>query len=99
VQACAITGTVTENLTLTAGIGYALDGPVFVGEDGGVSVALTIPAGTTVFGRGGEDYLVVTRGSRLNVNGTASSPVIMTLITLAHYAICRLNLRVILLMM
>lgn len=78
VQACTITGTITENLTLTPGIGYALEGPVFVGEDGGVNVALTIPAGTTIFGKAGQDYLVVTRGSRLNANGTANSPVIMT---------------------
>lgn len=78
VQACTITGTITENLTLTAGIGYALEGPVFVGEDGGVNVALTIPAGTTVFGKAGQDYLVITRGSRLNANGAANAPVIMT---------------------
>ena len=78
VEACTITGTITENLTLTAGIGYALDGPVFVGEDGGANVSLTIPAGTTVFGKAGQDYLVVTRGSRLNAAGTASSPIIMT---------------------
>ncbi len=78
VEACTITGTITENLTLTSENGYALDGPVFVGEDGGTSVALTIPAGTTVFGKSGEDYLVVTRGSRLNATGTATEPVIMT---------------------
>lgn len=78
VEACTITGTVTENLTLTAGIGYALEGPVFVGEDGGANVALTIPAGTTVFGKAGQDYLVVSRGSRLNAAGTASAPIIMT---------------------
>jgi len=78
VEACTITGTITENLTLTSGIGYALDGPVFVGEDGGANVALTIPAGTTVFGKAGQDYLVVTRGSRLNANGTANAPIIMT---------------------
>ncbi len=78
VEACTITGTITENLTLTSENGYALDGPVFVGEDGGASVALTIPAGTTVFGKSGEDYLVVTRGSRLNATGTSTEPVIMT---------------------
>lgn len=78
VQACTITGTVTENLTLTAENGYALEGAVFVGEDGGANVSLTIPAGTTVFGKAGQDYIVVTRGSRINVNGTATSPVIMT---------------------
>ncbi|WP_427454231.1 hypothetical protein [Litorimonas sp. WD9-15] len=78
VEACTITGTVTENLTLTAENGYALDGPVFVGEDGGANVALTIPAGVTLFGKAGEDYLVVSRGSRLNALGEADSPVIMT---------------------
>lgn len=78
VQACVITGTITENLTLTAGIGYALDGPVFVGEDGGRTAALTIPAGTTLFGRGGEDYLIINRGSRINARGTNTAPIIMT---------------------
>ncbi|GGX75975.1 hypothetical protein GCM10011309_27540 [Litorimonas cladophorae] len=78
VEACTITGTVTENLTLTAENGYALDGAVFVGEDGGANVALTIPAGVTVFGKAGEDYLVVSRGSRLNALGTASEPIVMT---------------------
>jgi len=78
VEACSITGTITENLTLTAENAYALDGPVFVGEDGGTSVALTIPAGVQVFGRGGEDYLVISRGSRLNALGTVTEPIIMT---------------------
>lgn len=78
VEACSITGTITENLTLTAENAYALDGAVFVGEDGGVNATLTIPAGTTIFGRGGEDYLVVTRGSRLNARGSATEPIIMT---------------------
>ena len=78
VEACVIGGTISENLTLTAENGYALDGAVFVGVDGGANAALTIPAGTTIFGRSGQDYLVVTRGSRLNVTGTQSEPVIMT---------------------
>lgn len=78
VEACTITGVVTENLTLTAENGYALEGAVFVGEDGGANVSLTIPAGTRVFGKAGQDYLVVTRGSRLNATGTATAPVIMT---------------------
>ena len=78
VTACAITGTITENLTLSSDNGYALSGPVFIGEDGGTNATLTIPAGTTVFGQSGADYLVVTRGSRLNARGTESEPVIMT---------------------
>ena len=78
VEACVITGTVASDVTLDASIGYALDGAVFVGEDGGAAATLTIPAGTTVFGAGGEDYLVISRGSDIQANGTASDPVIFT---------------------
>ncbi|GHB03536.1 hypothetical protein GCM10009069_27710 [Algimonas arctica] len=78
VIACTITGTVTENLTLSADNGYALEGAVFIGEDGGRNATLTIPAGTQIFGKAGEDYLVVSRGSRLNARGSVTEPVIMT---------------------
>lgn len=78
VIACTITGTITENLTLSAGNGYALEGAVFIGEDGGRTATLTIPAGTQIFGKSGQDYLVVSRGSRLNARGSATEPVIMT---------------------
>lgn len=78
VEACTISGTISANLTLEAKNGYALSGPVFVGEDGVANVSLTIPAGTTIFGETGQDYLVVSRGSRLNATGTAAEPIIMT---------------------
>ena len=78
VEACTITGTITENLTLDAANGYALEGAVFIGEDGGANATLSIPSGTKIFGKAGADYLVVTRGSRINATGSASDPVIMT---------------------
>ena len=78
VEACTITGVITQDVTLDAAIGYALDGAVFVGEDGGAAATLTIPAGTTLFGASGTDYLVVTRGSAIEANGTATAPVILT---------------------
>ncbi|GLQ24777.1 hypothetical protein GCM10007853_26510 [Algimonas ampicilliniresistens] len=78
VEACTITGVITSNLTLEAKNGYALEGAVFVGEDGSSNATLTIPAGTTIFGETGEDYLVITRGSRINARGTATDPIIMT---------------------
>lgn len=78
VIACTITGTITENLTLSSDNGYALEGAVFVGEDGGQNATLTIPAGTQIFGKAGQDYLIVSRGSRLNARGSATEPVIMT---------------------
>ena len=83
VEACVLSGTITSDLTLDPSIGYALSGAVFVGIDtgdasGGTAATLTIPAGTTIHGRGTGDYLVVSRGSKLNVEGEAANPVIMT---------------------
>ena len=75
-----------EDLTLVAGNYYKLDGKVAVGVDmgsdgtksDGDSATLTIEPGVTVFGESGNDYLVVTRGSKLNAVGTSSAPIIMT---------------------
>jgi hypothetical protein len=42
-------------------------------------VPLTIPAGTTIEGTGGtSSYIAIAQGGKLNVNGTAAKPVIMT---------------------
>ena len=75
---CEISGTITSNLTLTSNNLYALNGAVFVGEDKANSATLTIEAGTTVFGRSGEDYLVVSRDSQIQANGTSSAPITFT---------------------
>ena len=75
---CQISGKITADLTLTANNLYALNGPVFVGEDKANSATLTIEAGTTVFGRSGGDYLVVSRDSKIEANGTASAPITFT---------------------
>lgn len=88
VTACRITGEVTSDLTLTADGVYFLSGPVFVGADLGADVAnplasgsrgtLNIPAGATIAGSTGSDYLVVSRGSQINALGTASDPIVFT---------------------
>jgi hypothetical protein len=75
---CEISGTIINDLTLTANNAYALSGPVFVGEDKANSATLTIEAGTTIFGRSGGDYLVVSRDSEIHANGTALMPVTFT---------------------
>lgn len=86
---CAITGTVTEDLTLSNGdeILYRLDGQIFVGTDGGpeetntagsIQATLTVDAGVTVFGDSATDGIVITRGSEISVNGTAANPVVFT---------------------
>jgi len=84
-RVCRVTGTITSDLRLSGGssLVYELVGPVFVGEDtgaedGGDPAVLTIDAGVTVIGSSGADYLVVSRGSQLFSNGTASAPVVMT---------------------
>jgi len=75
---CEISGKITSDLTLTSGNLYALDGPVFVGNDKADSATLTIEAGTTIFGRSGGDYLVVSRDSKIEANGTSSAPITFT---------------------
>lgn len=75
---CQITGRITSDLTLTAGNIYALEGPVFVGGDKSDSATLTIEAGVTVYGRSGNDYIVVSRDSKIMAEGTAQAPITFT---------------------
>jgi hypothetical protein len=75
---CEVSGRLTSDLTLTANNLYALSGAVFVGGDKTDSATLTIEAGTTIFGRSGEDYLVVSRDSKIEANGSASAPITFT---------------------
>ena len=73
-----LTGTLTANMTLTADKVYALRGPVVVGGDNADSAVLTIDPAVTIFGETGNDYLVVSRGSQIEANGTSEAPIIMT---------------------
>jgi len=75
---CEVSGRITSDLTLTSGNLYALSGAVFVGNDKADSATLTIEAGTTIFGRSGNDYLVVSRDSKIEALGSASAPVTFT---------------------
>lgn len=69
-------GTITDGeVILSAGTTYKLSGKLQVND----GATLTIPAGTVIEGIGGTaSYIAVAQGGKLNVNGTASSPVIMT---------------------
>lgn len=75
---CVVTGTFTQDLHLTNNFEYILAGGVFIGGDNVNSATLTIDAGVKIYGEKGLDFLVINRGSKIHVNGTASSPVIMT---------------------
>ena len=62
-------------VVLNAGTTYKLTGKLIV-KDG---ATLTIPAGTVIEGVGGTSaYIAVAQGGKINVNGTADKPVIMT---------------------
>ncbi len=64
-----------ETKILDATIVYNLDGPLVVLNGG----TLTIPAGTKIEATGGTAaYIGVSKGATINVNGTATKPVVMT---------------------
>ncbi len=81
---CQLTGVQTDDITLTRGNFYELDGRVDIGEDvgfdasGGDPAVLTIEPGVSVFGNSGADFLIVNRGSQIFSNGTRQNPVVMT---------------------
>ena len=71
-------GSITQDITLTRGNLYQLEGVVFIGEDNANSATLTIDPGVTIFGSTGSDYIVISRGSQIRSLGTLQAPVIMT---------------------
>lgn len=75
---CQVSGRITSNLTLTEGNHYALSGAVIVGGDNVDSATLTVEPGVVVYGSSGNDYLVVSRGSKIEANGTAALPITFT---------------------
>ncbi len=75
---CEVSGRITSDLRLTAGNHYALSGAVFVGGDNTDSATLTVDPGVVVYGASGNDYLVVSRGSSIEADGTASNPITFT---------------------
>lgn len=75
---CVISGTITEDLTLTADLPWLLRGGVFIGDDVNETV-LTIEPGTTVYGETSTDgFLVIRRGSKIMAEGTADAPIVFT---------------------
>jgi len=72
-------GAITANLTLNPAKDYYLKGQVYVKNN----ATLTIPAGITVYvqvneARSAKSALIITAGAKININGTAASPVVFT---------------------
>ena len=69
-----LNGMITEDTTLDASVTYNLTGILSI-EEGN---KLTIPAGTIIeTGIGTDVYMVVQKGGQIDIQGTASSPVVM----------------------
>jgi hypothetical protein len=69
-----LNGMITEDTTLDASVTYNLTGILSI-EEGN---KLTIPAGTIIeTGTGTDVYMVVQKGGQIDIQGTASSPVVM----------------------
>jgi len=85
---CVLPSRVAGTLTLAPGNIYQISGRTEVGIDVGADGAgastpsnvgtLVVPAGITLYGAGQGDYMIVNRGSKLFVNGTAANPVLFT---------------------
>lgn len=76
---CILTGTLTEDLTLTPDKQWLLRGGVFIGIDQGERVTLTIEPGTTIFGETSTNgMLVINRGSRIVADGSPEAPIVFT---------------------
>lgn len=70
-----LSGDVFDNVTLDASLEYELTGAYTI-MDG---ASLTIPAGTVIKATGGTaSYIAVAQGGQIFINGTSSSPVVMT---------------------
>ncbi len=70
-----LSGNISEDMTLSAGVEYVLSGAVFVTE----GVTLQIEAGTTIYGESATNgALIVARGGRIWAEGTAEAPIVFT---------------------
>lgn len=69
-------GSLEEDYTLDAGIAYSLPSSFTVAD----GATLTVPAGTKITAANGGTnvFLAVLKGGKININGTESSPVVMS---------------------
>lgn len=81
-RSCAITGTYTQDLTLTNDITWVLNGPVFIGDRdvSNNSNVLTIEPGTRVVGSGfvQREALIIARGAKIDAQGTEFAPIVFS---------------------
>lgn len=69
-----IKGVFTESITLKADSTYTLDGVVYITN----GATITIQPGATIKAKKGKTALVITRGAKIDAQGTAAKPIIFT---------------------
>ena len=75
---CVLSGTITEDVKMTADNIYLLRGGVFIGDDEN-PFTLTIEPGTVIYGETSTDgMLVIRRNSQIVAEGTADAPIVFT---------------------
>jgi len=74
---CQISGTLTQDATLTSAQTWFLEGPLQIGDDTSVAT-LNIDPGTEIHGDNVDttDYVLVFPGSTLRANGSSANPVL-----------------------
>src|SRR5687768_12443337 len=78
-RSCVLSGSITNDMTLTNDITWQLEGLVTVGGDNADSATVTIEPGTLITGSGDSaDYFYVNPGSRVHANGTPYEPIVFT---------------------
>ena len=77
-RTCRLEGTYTSDLLLARGNYYTLTGRVTIGGDNLNSATLYVDAGVTIVGDSSDDFLVISRGSRIMAEGTNNNPITLT---------------------
>lgn len=77
-EACGLKGRYTRDLVLTSDKTWVLQGGVFIGNDNKGNATLSIQAGTKIIAQTGADFLVITRGSKIEARGRADAPIVFT---------------------
>ena len=75
-QTIFLSGTFTEDLTLDANNTYKLNGSLIMSA----GTTLTIPAGMTIeaLAAGSDVYIAISKGAKINANGTVDNPIVLT---------------------
>lgn len=75
---CELTNIITNDLKLTKDKYWHINGEVHVGGDNNFNASLLIEEGTTLFGNGKRDFLIINRGSKVIAVGTKLEPITFT---------------------